>query len=104
MKSIKRTFASLFGLATLSLATPALAGGPLAVCEPGVPYLWPNGGTDITFNPDQGNLGPVDGAYCGCPGGRRFPGVGGYPQFDSYLHGRSTCCQLMSTLRTSIRT
>lgn len=62
MKSIKRTFASLVGLATLSLATPALAGGPLAVCEPGVPYLWPNGGTDITFNPDQGNLGPVDGA------------------------------------------
>ena len=59
MKSIKQKLASLFGLATLLAAAPSLAGGPLALCEPGVPFLWANGGTDITFNPDQGNLGPV---------------------------------------------
>ena len=61
MKSIKQKLASLFGLATLLAAAPSLAGGPLAVCQPGVPYLWANGGTDITFNPDQGNLGPAPG-------------------------------------------
>ena len=61
MKSIKQKLASLFGLATLLAAAPSLAGGPLAVCEPGVPYLWASGGTDITFNPDQGDLGPASG-------------------------------------------
>ena len=58
MKSFKQTtrVARWFG-DTSCLAAPSLAGGPLAVCEPGVPFLWANGGTDITFNPDQGNLG-----------------------------------------------
>lgn len=58
MKSFKQQLASLVGMAALFMAAPSLAGGPLAVCEPGVPYLWANGGTNITFNPDQGNLGP----------------------------------------------
>lgn len=62
MKSMKTAFASLAGLATLVAALPAYAGGPLANCTSGEPLLWPNGGTNITFNPDQGNLGPVTGA------------------------------------------
>jgi hypothetical protein len=61
MKSIKRSITLLLGLLGLALAAPALAGGPLANCQPGQSYLWPNGGTNITFNPDQGNLGPVAG-------------------------------------------
>ena len=62
MKSFKQQLASLIGLTTLFLAAPALAGGPLAVCQPGVPFLWANGGTNITFNADQGDLGPVPSA------------------------------------------
>jgi hypothetical protein len=56
MKTFKRLAlaalaAPLFGI------TAAHAAGPLANCDDGVPFLWPNGGQNITWNADQGGLG-----------------------------------------------
>jgi hypothetical protein len=49
---------------TALILIPAVAdaGGPLANCGDGVPFLWPNGGQNIEWNPDQGGLGNLDKA------------------------------------------
>ncbi len=46
-------------LASLLVVAPAHAAGPLANCDDGVPFLWPNGGRNIVWNADQGNLGQL---------------------------------------------
>lgn len=53
---------ALVAAAQLLVTAPALAGGPLANCGDGVPFLWPNGGQNIVWNPDQGGLGNLDKA------------------------------------------
>ena len=53
--------------ALLLVAASAHAGGPLANCDDGVPFLWPNGGQNIVWNADQGDLGDLTKAA-----GRQF--------------------------------
>ena len=45
--------------ASLFVIAPAHAGGPLANCDDGVPFLWANGGQNIVWNADQGDLGDL---------------------------------------------
>ena len=46
-------------------ARSADAGGPVLKCGSGVPVLWPEGGSNVPFNPDRGNLGARPGRHLG---------------------------------------
>lgn len=62
MKTTKKMRARFVCIALLVSASTAQAGGPLDLCAPNVPFLWPDGGTNIPFSPDQGDLGILDNA------------------------------------------
>jgi hypothetical protein len=58
MKTIKQLALAALA-APLFLVSQANAAGPLAKCSDGVPFLWANGGQNIQWNPDQGELGAL---------------------------------------------
>ncbi len=62
MKNSSTLRVGFAGIALLGAATAAQAAGPLDLCAPNEPFLWPNGGTNIPFNPDQGDLAILDNA------------------------------------------
>ncbi|HEX4965229.1 MAG TPA: hypothetical protein VF173_30750 [Thermoanaerobaculia bacterium] len=86
IQHVLRPFALL--AAGLCLASAAFAGGPLELCNPGQPFLWPNGGTNIPFNPDQGNLGPLTNAQAVALVASAFQQWGNVPTASTtYLQG-----------------
>lgn len=88
IKKASRFLVFLAAAALLCLATPAFAAGPLFVCKPGQPFLWPNGGTNIPFNPDQGGLGPLTNAQAIALVANSFQQWGNIPTASTtYLQG-----------------
>ena len=81
MKNTLRSFVRFALAASLlaSLSVPAFATGPLAVCNDGQPFLWPAGGTNIPYNPDQGDLGPLNNAAAVALVGTAFGQWGAIP-------------------------
>ncbi|HNP62362.1 MAG TPA: hypothetical protein PKH39_00425 [Woeseiaceae bacterium] len=62
LTNTKKVFRSAIAIFGLVVSSTTLAGGPLAVCNSGQPFAWPNGGSGVPFNPDQGSLGVLDNA------------------------------------------
>jgi hypothetical protein len=53
------TLSLVFGV---SLEQPAYSADALALCAPGQPFVYPNGGSNIGFSPDRGGLGALSNA------------------------------------------
>ena len=58
MNTLKRIAFAALATSLFSIA-PAHASGPLANCSDGVPFLWANGGQNIVWNADLGDLGEL---------------------------------------------
>lgn len=61
MNTLERIALAVLATPLLVIA-PAHAAGPLVNCGDGVPFLWPNGGQNIEWNADQGELGNLSKA------------------------------------------
>ncbi len=96
MKTLKHI--ALAALAAPLFAAPALAGGPLANCSDGVPFLWPNGGRNIVWNADLGELGALTKAEADTFVGNSFNAWTNVPSSTiSYVQGANLAVDVDET-------
>ena len=101
MKNIKRAYLSvpamLLGAALLPVST-AQAADALAICQPGVPYVYPGGGANILWNPDQGGLGPLTNGQAIAAVDASFDAWENLPQSSaSYFQGTTLAVDIDET-------
>ncbi len=91
MTNFKKVLLSIPAVALSLTMVPVAqvqAADALAICQPGVPFAYPNGGADILWNPDQGTLGPLTNAEAIAAVDRSFDAWEDLPESSvTYLQG-----------------
>lgn len=80
LRKASPAIAMLALIGAVSVERPAHAADALFICAPGEPFVYPDGGSNIAFNPDRGGLGPLSNAQAVAAVGAAFARWADQPQ------------------------